>query len=75
MSNEDKVLLDLSRNGDVIIRIVISEFKGKTNLNIREWYTDTTTGELKPTKKGVLIRPEELDEFVNAVTEAKVRLS
>jgi len=44
----------------------VSEFKGRLFVNIREWYTDKATGELKPGKKGIALNPLQWDEIKNA---------
>lgn len=54
-------------NGEVL-RIEVSEFQGRNNLNIRIWYTDDH-GELKPTQKGVLVPVEQLDQLLFAIGE------
>ena len=48
---------DIDKGNGEVIRIEISEFKGQQYLNIRTWYTDKE-GELKPTQKGITVRPE-----------------
>lgn len=39
--------------GSGVIRIQINEFKGKEYLDIRKFYKDLDTEELKPTRKGI----------------------
>ena len=39
--------------------ITVSEFKGKKNIQIREYYKDKATSELKPGKKGISLKPNE----------------
>lgn len=34
-------------------QVTVREFKGKTLIDIRTMYTDKSSGELKPTKKGI----------------------
>lgn len=36
-------------------RVSISSFKGKRLINIREYYEDKKTGEMKPGKKGITL--------------------
>jgi hypothetical protein len=40
-------------------RISSSSFKGKRYINIREYYEDKKTGEMKPGKKGITLNPIE----------------
>jgi len=42
--------------------VEVSKFKGKTYVNIREYYTDET-GELKPGRKGIALKLEEWEEL------------
>lgn len=61
---------DIDKGAGEVIRLEISEFKGKKLFNIRIWYTDKE-GQLRPTQKGVTIRPEQFGEIKNAILEAE----
>ncbi len=65
------IIRDIEKGGGEIIRVEISEFRGKSYLNIRTWYTDRDSGEYKPTQKGVSIRPEQYDQLREAVLAAE----
>lgn len=60
---------DINKGKGEVIRVEVSEFKGKNLLNLRVWYTDEA-GELKPTKKGITISPELYEEVKKAFIEA-----
>ncbi|XDG04160.1 hypothetical protein ABKA04_003775 [Annulohypoxylon sp. FPYF3050] len=47
-------------------RVTLSEFKGKTLVNIREYYTDAS-GSVKPGKKGISLSLEQYDKLVEAL--------
>lgn len=47
--------------------VKLSEFKGKWYVNIREFYD--AGGELKPTKKGVMLTMEQWQKFKGLVGE------
>lgn len=47
--------------------VKLSEFKGKWYVNIREFYD--AGGELKPTKKGVMLTMEQWQKFKGFVNE------
>ncbi|KAI5926968.1 transcriptional Coactivator p15-domain-containing protein [Camillea tinctor] len=47
-------------------RITISGFKGKTYVNIREYYTDAS-GDLKPGKKGIMLTPEQYNALLENI--------
>ncbi|KAL7412110.1 transcriptional Coactivator p15-domain-containing protein [Mrakia frigida] len=48
-------------------RVSISEYKGKTLVDIREYYTDKSTQEEKPGKKGISLNPEQFKLFAEAI--------
>ncbi|KAI1459266.1 PC4-domain-containing protein [Annulohypoxylon moriforme] len=54
-------------------RVTVSEFKGKTFVNIREYYTDAS-GSLKPGKKGIMISLEQYDKLVEAIPAINAEL-
>ncbi|MCB1180026.1 MAG: transcriptional coactivator p15/PC4 family protein [Leptospiraceae bacterium] len=65
----DGIIKDIDRGRGEVLRIEVSEYKGKKNLNLRIWYTDKE-GELKPTQKGVTVAPEHYEELKEAILEA-----
>ncbi|MES0489280.1 MAG: transcriptional coactivator p15/PC4 family protein [Leptospirales bacterium] len=71
------IIKDIDKGGGEIIRIEITEYKGKHYLNLRVWYTDKETGDYKPTQKGIALKPEfyaELKDGVLAAEEALANL-
>ncbi|KAH8827999.1 activated RNA polymerase II transcriptional coactivator p15-like protein [Flagelloscypha sp. PMI_526] len=42
-------------------RLSVTSFKGKLYVNIREFYTDKGSGEVKPGKKGIMLTTEQWD--------------
>jgi len=68
------IIRDIDKGKGEIIRVEISEFKGKQLVNIRTWYTDAN-GEYKPTQKGIAIAPEIFPELQQAILEAGSRLA
>lgn len=65
----ENIIREFERPRGEVLRVEVSEYKGKKNLNIRIWYTDKE-GNLKPTQKGVTVSPEDYEEFKRAVEEA-----
>ena len=61
------IIKDIQRNSSEIIRIEVSEFKGRELINVRIWYQtiDSRSGDVvyKPTQKGVTLN---LTEFTHA---------
>ena len=66
------IIKDVDKGKGEIIRIEITEYKGKNFLNLRVWYTDKD-GEYKPTQKGIAIPPELYEEVKEAMIEAGSR--
>jgi hypothetical protein len=63
------IIKDIDKGKGEIIRVEISEFKGKKLLNLRVWYTDANN-EYKPTQKGIAIPPELYDQVKEAINAA-----
>ena len=58
----------LEKNSRESLVINQSEFKGVKLVDVRVFYKDEN-GDLKPTKKGVSVRLEQLDALVKALSE------
>ncbi|KAI1365727.1 transcriptional Coactivator p15-domain-containing protein [Xylaria arbuscula] len=54
-------------------RVVIQNFKGKNYVNFREYYSDAS-GELKPTKKGIMLTLEQYDDLLKAIPALNAEL-
>jgi len=65
------IISDIQRNNNEIIRVEVSEFKGRELINMRIWYSsiDQNTGDqvYKPTQKGFALNIERFDELKDAV--------
>ena len=65
------IISDIQRNNTEIIRVEVSEFKGKELINVRIWYSsiDQSTGNhvYKPTQKGFALNIERFGELKEAV--------
>ena len=57
----------LEKNSRESLVINQSEFKGVKLVVVRVFYKDEA-GDLKPTKKGVSVRPEQLDALIKALS-------
>ncbi|KAK8139610.1 hypothetical protein PG984_000733 [Apiospora sp. TS-2023a] len=55
-------------------RVVISEFKGKPLVSVREYYTDAA-GEMKPGKKGISLTLDQWNNLMKASGEVNAELS
>ena len=66
--------IEKNRNTDVMIGI--SEYKGNTYLNIREcWLDARNPGARNPTKKGVSLSIDKLDEVISGLSALKKSLA
>ena len=65
------IIRDIDKGAGEVIRVEISEYKGQKYLNLRVWYTDKSSGELKPTQKGITVRPDLYDQIKGAVLDAE----
>src|SRR4030042_5245718 len=65
------IIKDIKKNNNEIIRIEVSEYKGRDLINIRIWYQtiDSVSGNLvfKPTQKGVTLNIAEFEELKDGV--------
>lgn len=74
MADESKVLARIDRGNNQELQISISEYKGKSFLNVRIFYTKDDGATWNPTQKGVTVYPEDLDTLADAIEEAKKEL-
>jgi hypothetical protein len=65
------LIKDIQRNNNEIIRIEVSEFKGKELINLRIWYVAGRdmdgTDIYKPTQKGVALNISEFAELKDGI--------
>lgn len=65
------VIKDIKKNNNEIIRIEVSEFKGRQLINMRIWYQaiDSSSGEVvfKPTQKGITLNISEFQELKDGI--------
>ena len=66
-----KLLAAIERSDTEQLQISISEYKGKSYLNMRIFYTTDEGQTWLPTKKGVTFTPDQLDILTEAIEEAK----
>ncbi len=66
-----KILATIERSDTEQLQISISEYKGRSYLNMRIFYTTDDGATWLPTKKGVTFAPEQIDLLEEAIQEAK----
>ena len=70
MAQEPKLLATIARGTTEQLQIAINEFKGKSYLDMRIFYTTDDGATWLPTKKGVTCSPENIELLKDAVEEA-----
>lgn len=70
MADEAKVLARIERGEKQELRLSISEYKGKSYLDARIFFTKDGENWF-PTQKGITVYPNDLDTFAEAIEEAK----
>ena len=63
----DKIIKEIQKNKTETIVISEKEFRGNEYIDIRVFYRDDNE-DLKPTKKGVMIKKDLLGEFKEAIS-------
>jgi len=73
MADKKKILFSISKeNGNDQVICQQTEFNGKEYVDVRFWYKDKETEEMKPTKKGCMMRPSEFVEFQKKLAKVKI---
>lgn len=67
------IIGEIQKTGTDKIIVTVKEFKGKTYIDVRNFF-ENDEGEMVPTKKGVSLTPENLDELIRLLGEAKKQL-
>lgn len=70
MSEEGKLIAIIPRSSTEQMQIAVKEFKGKSYLDMRIFYTTDEGASWLPTKKGVTCSPENLETLKDAIEEA-----
>jgi hypothetical protein len=65
-SSARSIICDIQRTGSERLRVSIGEYRGRTNIDLRVWFTDES-GVYKPSSKGVSIRPTHIAEVIQAL--------
>ncbi|MBQ3819650.1 transcriptional coactivator p15/PC4 family protein [bacterium] len=68
---EAKILAVIPRTDTEQLQISVSEYKGRSYLNMRIFYTTDGGSSWLPTKKGVTFAPDQLDMLEEAIQEAR----
>jgi hypothetical protein len=61
-----QLIADIEKNSREIIRVEVTEFKGRELINLRIWYSDFD-GSFKPTQKGVALDISQYAKLKDAI--------
>ena len=67
------IIGDIPRNETEVLRVSTAEFKGRKYVDVRVYF-ESDQGEWKPTKKGVTIQPDKVEEFIELIKKASKAL-
>ena len=70
MAAEPKLIATVPRSATEQLQISINEYKGKSYLDMRIYYTTDDGLNWLPTKKGVNVSPENMELLKDAIDEA-----
>ncbi len=73
--SEGKILATIPRSSTEHIEIAINEYKGKSYLDLRVFYTTDDGANWNPTKKGITVSPENLELLKEAIDTAIAEFS
>ena len=64
------IIGEIQKNQKEKIIVGTNEFKGHKYIDLRVHYEDETSGEYKPTKKGIAVNPKILPQVIEMMLEA-----
>ena len=64
------IIGEIQKNQKEKIIVGTNEFKGHKYIDLRVHYGDETSGEYKPTKKGIAVNPKILPQVIEMMLEA-----
>jgi hypothetical protein len=70
MADSSKLLVAIDRSEREKLHVAINEYKGRSYLDLRIFYTTDNGETWRPTQKGVTCAPEHLETLRDAVEEA-----
>lgn len=73
MNDDPIILLEQPRGAGEVLRVILSDYKGRRYADIRVWYTDQA-GKVRPGKAGVTLRAEALPDVLAALGQARTLL-
>ena len=66
-----KIIGEIQKNQKEKIIVSTNEYQGYKFVDLRVHYEDETSGEYKPTKKGIALSPKVIDKVIELIQTAK----
>ena len=66
----ENLITQIKKNSSEVYRIYEKEYEGYKFIDVRIYYMDKNSGEYKPTKKGISIMPNNVEEVINGILKA-----
>ncbi len=63
------IIGEIERGETEVVRVSTEEYKGRKYVDVRIYF-ENDQGEWKPTKKGVTIQPDKVEEFLELIKKA-----
>jgi hypothetical protein len=63
------IIGDIERGETEVLRVSAEEYKGRKYIDIRIYF-ENDEGEWKPTKKGVTVQPDKVEDFLELIKKA-----
>jgi len=67
------IIGEIERNDTERLRVEASNYKGSDFISVRIYYL-ADNGEWRPTKKGITVKPDKVDELIGFLTEGKSKI-
>ena len=68
------IIGEIQKNQKEKIIVSTNEYKGNKYVDLRVHYEDETSGDYKPTKKGIAVNPKILTQVVEMMLDAAERI-
>ena len=68
----EEIIIEVEKGRDEVIRVGVAEYEGHDFAQIRVWYEKD--GEWRPTKKGVTFNAKNIDQIIEGLQGAKIKL-
>ncbi|WP_144142635.1 transcriptional coactivator p15/PC4 family protein [Paraburkholderia sp. BCC1884] len=65
-ANATASFLDIRKSDSERLRVTISEYRGRSFIDLRVWYV-TESGEFKPGRAGITLRPDQIPEITQGL--------